>query len=908
MTTISVRIDASQAKQGAQEFRRSGEEIKQAAAEIDCAFQSAMASEAGLGDRIRRLAGRELPGLIKRLDSLRALREELERIRGSAEAAERDLQRISEFAVRSPFDTENMGSAFVQLVIEGVEPTEERLRGLGNLAAALRKDISDLTRAAAEAARGDFEGLRKFRIVAQEEGEKIRLTFGDLTVDVEREVENIVDVVAQLGNLRFAGAMETELNTLGNALRNLRKSLDIIAAKLGLGGAVEGLARGINALAREIDTLKVIAVTAAAVLGRLLIARTIAAAIGALSISAKSAIAGLALMAQVAPLAAARMAVFGTAAAAARGALALLGGPVGAIAFTASSLLLLSDNAKLSAAGLGGLIGAMLGLPFGPVAGGFAAVTGAIIGFIKASGQADAAAGQLADSVRAQIQQIRASRGELRQLNEEIRKTSEATLQALDMRIADLRAERVDMILGLVKATGFQFTVEEIVTELRKSSTAPLAQLESQISELIRLRNTLAAELARGVGTGEDQQASLDQFITGLRLENELLGGNAGEREIRRALIEASARAAEDEARGLRDTALLREEEADAIRKEIEEGRRLQSMEATGEVNLDLEFRALQLEQLTSARLRGAEAARALAIDIEAENEARRRGVDLATEEGIAFQENFRRVKELERGLEDLDEARRIFDETRTTAERLAIQLERLNELAAEFPEVLDPETVRRYRDELERAASGTANVQQAVRDLGNVFTSAFEDAVVEGKTLSDILRGLEKDIIRIILRLTVTQPLQGFLTGIFGSGGFDLGGLLGGSSGAGGAGGGKTLIPGTGIFDFHEGGLVGSANVAERVVPAALIAGAPRFQFGLAPDEFPAVLHRGEAVIPLRGGKVPVEIKERRESQRPVIINVHVTTPDAGSFRNNENQIAAQLARAADRAKARLL
>jgi hypothetical protein len=67
-------------------------------------------------------------------------------------------------------------------------------------------------------------------------------------------------------------------------------------------------------------------------------------------------------------------------------------------------------------------------------------------------------------------------------------------------------------------------------------------------------------------------------------------------------------------------------------------------------------------------------------------------------------------------------------------------------------------------------------------------------------------------------------------------------------------------------------------------------------------------VLHRGEAVIPLRGGKVPVEIKERRESQRPVIINVHVTTPDAGSFRSNENQIAAQLARAADRAKARLL
>lgn len=63
--------------------------------------------------------------------------------------------------------------------------------------------------------------------------------------------------------------------------------------------------------------------------------------------------------------------------------------------------------------------------------------------------------------------------------------------------------------------------------------------------------------------------------------------------------------------------------------------------------------------------------------------------------------------------------------------------------------------------------------------ELGLSFTSAFEDAVVGGKGLSDVLKGLEADIIRIITRQYVTKPL-----------GDALGGLLGGGSTGGGAGG----------------------------------------------------------------------------------------------------------------------
>jgi hypothetical protein len=48
----------------------------------------------------------------------------------------------------------------------------------------------------------------------------------------------------------------------------------------------------------------------------------------------------------------------------------------------------------------------------------------------------------------------------------------------------------------------------------------------------------------------------------------------------------------------------------------------------------------------------------------------------------------------------------------------------------------------------------------------------------------------------------------------------------------------------------FHEGGLVGYDYSPMRAVPALAFAGAPRLHNGFAPDEFPAILQRGERVL----------------------------------------------------------
>ncbi|KPL27894.1 MAG: hypothetical protein AMJ72_06390 [Acidithiobacillales bacterium SM1_46] len=59
-----------------------------------------------------------------------------------------------------------------------------------------------------------------------------------------------------------------------------------------------------------------------------------------------------------------------------------------------------------------------------------------------------------------------------------------------------------------------------------------------------------------------------------------------------------------------------------------------------------------------------------------------------------------------------------------------------------------------------------------------------------------------------------------------------------------------------------HAGGIVGRI-AARRTVPALAFAAAPRLHGGLAADEFPAILQRGETVLPrgAAGGNIVINI-----------------------------------------------
>jgi hypothetical protein len=72
----------------------------------------------------------------------------------------------------------------------------------------------------------------------------------------------------------------------------------------------------------------------------------------------------------------------------------------------------------------------------------------------------------------------------------------------------------------------------------------------------------------------------------------------------------------------------------------------------------------------------------------------------------------------------------------------------------------------------LDALEAGMKKTDDAAKELGMTFASAFEDAIVGGRSLRDVLKGLDQDITRILLRKLVTEPLANTITGAIGSGG----------------------------------------------------------------------------------------------------------------------------------------
>jgi len=175
--------------------------------------------------------------------------------------------------------------------------------------------------------------------------------------------------------------------------------------------------------------------------------------------------------------------------------------------------------------------------------------------------------------------------------------------------------------------------------------------------------------------------------------------------------------------------------------------------------------------------------------------------------------------------------------------------------------------------DELKRAQS----LARIAEDIGNAFTSAFDRAIVEAENLRAVLQALAQDIMRTVVHEAVSVPAGQFIAGA-------LGGIFGGAGGS--TSGGMAPSPEGGMMavNYHSGGMAGEGSMS-RLLSASAFAGAPRLHSGLGPNEFAAVLERGERVTP-KGGSGAV--------------NIYVSTPDAGATARwvyrNRKQIASAL------------
>jgi phage-related minor tail protein len=163
---------------------------------------------------------------------------------------------------------------------------------------------------------------------------------------------------------------------------------------------------------------------------------------------------------------------------------------------------------------------------------------------------------------------------------------------------------------------------------------------------------------------------------------------------------------------------------------------------------------------------------------------------------------------------------------------------------------------------------------------FGRSLTGAFKGAVVQGRALDDVLRGLAERMSSKALD-TALSPLAGLVTSGAGSLFSGLASALGFAHGG--------VFSGGRVVPFASGGVIST--------PSYFPIGGGRT--GLLGEAGP------EAIVPLaRGADGRLGIASTGGDRRSTAVTLNVTTPDAPSFRRSEAQLTSMLARAGGRGR----
>lgn len=241
---------------------------------------------------------------------------------------------------------------------------------------------------------------------------------------------------------------------------------------------------------------------------------------------------------------------------------------------------------------------------------------------------------------------------------------------------------------------------------------------------------------------------------------------------------------------------------------------------------------------------------------------AREAAFDQATQSADAWQES------LDRANEKMQDAANGYKDMIDPVERYRRQLEEVRHLLDQGFLTKEQATeaefaIQQQIDGLTQVNDKLAEQKDIAKELGLTFQSAFEDAIVGGKSFSEVLQGIASDINRMLARELITKPLGEMVTGIFKtSGGTSDQNLLGSFASLFG-------FASGGSFKVAGGGGTDSQLVAFKATPGEeVIVRTPQQQAGAS------------------GG-------------RATIINMTVNAQDASSFRRSQGQIQADLAMA---------
>lgn len=494
----------------------------------------------------------------------------------------------------------------------------------------------------------------------------------------------------------------------------------------------------------------------------------------------------------------------------------------------------------------------------------------------------------------------------IRELRQAIAPTRDEELKDLQSEIAGYQSSlggRLDAYFGL-EAPNIS-NAKKRLRELNEEIAAEQLQAEKEKQEALRKARDAAAERDKSalLAIEKDFQQKFKD-ITQTERERAVEEAETAKRRIDALFKDNRNSEAADRARSAVDASLSAK-----LGKIDEEAARpaRQLAEANQKVVESLEKR-LQVESLSDPKARFVQA-ELDKLNANATAEYREQVKELAAaiydkqkaeqDSKEASEAHERAIEELNRELLELkpsyDTAKQALDEWKekmiqdlggVTEEnrRFIEQLEQLYNL--KLKEIYDKslQDSNKWEDGAVRALNRYAEeATNAAKNAEEVFGSAskkIEDTLVDMvstgefsfKKIGDLIQSIQQDILRSFIRQNITGPIAS-----------ELGGLLGG--GGGGASGGGGFFSSIFSSIFHSGGVVAETMAARRAVPAHVFMDAPRFHDGLMPDEFPAILQKGETVLP----------KGMKQAAPQVVMNI--STPNAQSFMDSRGQVMAKFA-----------
>ena len=201
-----------------------------------------------------------------------------------------------------------------------------------------------------------------------------------------------------------------------------------------------------------------------------------------------------------------------------------------------------------------------------------------------------------------------------------------------------------------------------------------------------------------------------------------------------------------------------------------------------------------------------------------------------------------------------------------------------LNELQANGLYLSEEEIValREKYAQIEKTKGKLSESNNTAKDIGLTFKSALEDAIVSGEKFSDVLKGLEQDLIRLLTRRTVTEPLKDGIDGLLNK--FDINAFIPGIADFFANANGNAFNQ-AGVMPFAKGGIV------NRATPFMFANGG---RLGVMGEAGP------EAILPLRrGANGQLGVQSDGRASMPMI-NVNIigapSQPKVGDVKSDGN------------------